>query len=481
MQRVDIDQSPYLHGNYAPIHEERTFDSLEVIGEIPRDLAGVLARNGANPRFTAEGRHHWFDGDGMIHALTFEDGRARYVNKWVRTRGFDAETEAGHALFKGIMETPDLKNPLGPLKNTANTDLVYHAGNLLALYWLSGSPYMVKVADLSTVGAATYGGALKRGFSAHPKVDPRTGELMWIRFGDRAPFLEYGVISKDGKITNETVVDMPGPRLQHDLAITEHHTILMDLPMHADPELLRAGKVRVKFFRDKPARFGIIPRHGKGTEIRWFEAGPCYVYHTINAWEEGREIVLVGCKIEDPLALDPSNKKHDRPVPILGFQQLTPVLHKWRFNLDTGAVKEEALDDVFTEFPRMDNRVLGVKSSVSYNPRVAREATVMFDGGVKYAHEEGRSVTHAYEKGVYGGELVFAPRVGASAAEDDGYVLTFAANEMTGESWVYVLDAKRFDAPPLARVKIPGRVPTGYHAWWVSAADAAGEDSGALA
>jgi carotenoid cleavage dioxygenase len=294
------------------------------------------------------------------------------------------------------------------------------------------------------------------------------------------PYLRYGVVSREGELVHETTVDLPGPRMQHDMAITENHVILTDMAMMWDPELLARGVTKVAFFRDKPTRFGVLPRRGHGSEIKWFETTPSFMYHTINAWEEGEdgdEVVLVGCKIDEPLAGDPRGPAPSPSIPQIGFLRLEPRLHRWRFHLGTGAVREERLDDVLTEFPRMDNRRLGRRSRYAYNPRIAPRPTLGFDGLVKYDTDAGTKTSHAYPPGRFGGEVVFAPREGATDAEDDGYLLTFVVDEASGESELYVLRADDVAAGPVARVAIPQRVPTGYHGWWVTEADLAAQRS----
>ena len=297
--------TPYLAGNYAPVLTEIDAIDLASHGAIPTDLEGMFVRNGANPRFAPRGRHHWFDGDAMLHGVHLEGGRAAYKNRWVRTSAFVAEEEAGHPLWGGVTERPDFTNPRGPFKDTSNTDLVYHAGRLLTLWWLGGEAYVVDVPSLETRGTETWGGKVKT-VSAHPKVCPVTGELMFFDYKPYPPYLTYGVATAGraggdpqtpgGELAHLTTIDLPGPRLQHDMAITEHFSIFLDMSMRWDPKLLAQGKTRVGFFRDEPTRFGVVPRHGQGSAIRWFEASPCYMYHTINAWEEGDTLVLVGCK-----------------------------------------------------------------------------------------------------------------------------------------------------------------------------------------
>ncbi len=466
---------PYLSGNYAPVPTE--IDAADLVcaeGAIPRDLAGMFVRNGSNPRFPQKGRYHWFDGDGMMHGVLFEGGRASYRNRWIRTEAFLAEEKAGEALWTGVTERPDFTNPRGPFKDTSNTDVVFHAGRLMTLWWLGGAAYRLSVPSLETTGVETWGGAVKT-ISAHPKVDAVTGEMMFFDYKPYPPYLVYGVISPAGALAHFTTVDLPGPRLQHDMAITERYTVLLDMSMMWDPDLLAQGRTKVRFYRDKPGRFGVLPRHGDGSRIRWFDAAPFYMYHTINAWEEGEDaIVIVGCRIDAPLAGDPANPAGGREVPTIGFLRLEPRLHLWRIDLRSGKVSEQQLDDAPAEFPRMDNRLLGRRSRFSYHGHIAAAPTMLFDGIVKYdtgpAATPGtvRSWTHRYPAGRFGGEVAFAPRVG-SRGEDDGYLITFVADEASGASELWVLDAGRVEGAPVARVTLPQRVPTGYHTWWIPA------------
>jgi carotenoid cleavage dioxygenase-like enzyme len=139
--------NPYLDGPFAPI-DTATTAVCEVVGTLPTDLAGVFVRNGSNPKYPPPGRYHWFDGDGMLHALRFENGRVEYRNRYVATEALAAEVSAGEAIWSGINERPDFSLPGGPFKDTANTDLVFHDGRLLALWWLGGPCYEIDVSSL---------------------------------------------------------------------------------------------------------------------------------------------------------------------------------------------------------------------------------------------------------------------------------------------------------------------------------------------
>jgi len=466
MQASAPDVSPYLLDSFAPIEDERVADELPVIGEVPRDLHGMFVRNGPNARFAPRGRYHWFDGDGMLHAVQIRDGKVSYRNRWVRTEHLAAEETAGHALWSGLMESTR-DNPKGaPYKDTANTDVVFHRDSLLASWYISGRPYRVDAETLETRGADDFGTGEPLRISAHAKVDPATGELFFFDYGPRPPFLRYGVIDATGRLVHRLDLDVPGPRLPHDMAITERFAILMDLPVTFTPEALQARRWSVGFYPELPARFAIVPRRG-GAAPRWFEAEPCYIYHTINAWEEGDEVVLTACRVADPIPpVDPADGPWGRMMANLRIQA---TLHRWRFNLVTGQTREERLDDRISEFPTIAPHMRTKRSRWSYNVTFAPTPTVRFDGLLKYDIDTGASERYAFGPGRFGSESPFAPRLGATA-EDDGYVLSFVDDQREGTAELVILRAQRFADGPVARVRLPQRIPLGFHGTWVSGA-----------
>ena len=460
-------ENPYTLGVFAPVDAELTVDDLTVIGELPRDLNGVYLRTGPNRRFAAPGRYHMFDGDGMIHAVHFEDGRARYRNRWVRTEAFAAESEAGRALWTGLMEDPRA-NPFGNthglgIKDSANTDVLYHRGQVLATWYLCGSPYGVDPLSLETLGAQNFLDTFYGDMMAHPKVDDATGELMWFDYGPDLPYLRYGVVGADGRQSHLAHIDIPGPRLPHDMAVTQNYSILMDLPLVQDQEARAAGKYRIFYDQSLVSRFAVIPRHGTAEEVRWFEAKPCYIYHVINAWESGDEIVMDACRVKNPqhqttFATPLSN--------MLAYMRLDAQLYRYRFDLRTGRTTETPLDDDNIEFPSVDARVVGVPHRYSYSMHLASEPTLLFDGLVRYDSQDDAKQEHFFGPGRWGSEAPFAPRDG-STGETDGYVVCFVTDEVEGRAEVDVFDAADLSAGPVARVLLPGRVPPGFHACWV--------------
>lgn len=481
---MDLQQYGYYVDEHAPVSDELSIEPLAITGEIPAEFGGMYVRNSPNPHFPPQGRYHWFDGDGMVHGLQVQDGRARYLNRYIHTEAFQAEAEVGGPLWTGIMEPMNLRNPRGPLKDTANTDLVTHQGRLYALWWLCGSPYRLNPTDLSTLGIETFGGtfpatgadtpsevaAAPKRMSAHAKVDPRTGQLVFFSYDlFRKPYMHYGVVSKDSTLVHYIPISTPAPHIQHDMALTENYSILLDMPLGWDPHKLAQGKIRLGFDRETPLRFGVIPRLGNPNQIRWFETESAYVYHTINAWEEGDEIVLTACRVQDPTDRPPPG---GRVLPQLEFLQLEPFLYRWRLNLVTGAVKGEQLDDVPTEFPKTNDHFTGVPSRFSYNPRMAPDPALKFDGLIKYDIRSGKRLsTFNAPPHWFHGEADYAPRLGSTALgsddEDDGFVVTFATSARENASEYWILSAKDLSLGPLARIHLPRRIPLGFHSTWV--------------
>jgi len=457
--------NPYLLGPYAPVATEIDVHDLAVIGDLPDGLHGTYARTGPNPQFPPTGRYHWFDGDGMVHAVRFDDGCVSYANRWVRTDAFGRERDAGAALWRGIME-PLVDNPPDrPLKDASNTDLVAFNGELLSLFYLCGAAYRVDPVTLATRGRHDFGGHWSRNLSAHAKVDERTGELFFFDYGPRPPYLRYAVVDPDGSLAHAVDIDLPGPRLPHDMTITEHYAILMDLPLLNDTEAMRAGRHRIVFDRSLPARYGIIPRRGRGDSIRWFEADPCYVYHSINAYEDGDEVVLDVCRVTKP---EPRADARDATAKLLSYLRLDANLHRYRFNLRTGATTEEQLDDDNTEFPTINTGVLGHPGRYAYNVHLSPEPTLLFDGFVKYDLAGGAPQRYWCPPDEFVSEAPFAPRAGGTRTEDDGWLVTFATNRASDTSEVQVFDATDITVGPIARIPLPQRVPLGFHACWVS-------------
>ncbi len=449
--------NPFLDGNFAPVRDEITADNLKVLGTLPPDLSGMFLRNGPNPQFPPIGQYHWFDGDGMIHAVQIQDGLASYRNRYVRTPGFQMEQEAGKAIWSGILEPPQQDLPGGSIKNAANTALVWHAGQFLAL-WEGGKPHALKLPEVDTIGAYNFGGKLGCSFTAHPKVDPQTGEMMFISYSMSAPpYLQYGWVASDGTLQQIVPIELPVGVMMHDFAITENYTIFLDLPLTFRLERMQRGEPAILFERDTPSRFGIIPRHGDNSQVKWFECPSCFIFHTLNAYEQGSEVVLIACRMAATAVLSFTDEE-DSDI---------PLLYRWRFNLETGEVKQEQLDDAPAEFPRINEQLTGRQTRYGYAAKQAMTELPLFEGINKYDFDNNSCEVHPFGEGRFGGEAVFVPRPEENA-EDAGWLVTFVYDQKEQRSELVVVDAQNITAEPVARVIMPQRIPYGFHGTWVS-------------
>jgi carotenoid cleavage dioxygenase len=467
------DDHPYRTGAWQPNLVEYDADDLDVIeGALPADLDGTYLRNTENPLLPAIGRYHPFDGDGMLHAIRFGGGKASYRNRMVPTVGLAAELEARAPLWAGIIEAPakstrDGWGARGRMKDASSTDVVVHAGNALTSFYQCGELYAHDVATLASRGPLAWSGGFGGGFgvSAHPKLDEVTGELLVFGYGTRAPYFSLGVVDRSGALVHEQPVPLPGPRLPHDLAFTEHYAIVGDFPLYWDPELLARGVHRPRWYPEQPTRFGVVPR--RGGEVRWFEAAPTYVLHFINAYEDGNTIVLDGYFQTTPMPVpDPADGPWAGLKKMVDMGAMGARPHRWRLDLVTGKVSEERLFDIVCEFPSIDGRVGGRRHRYAY-AMTAKPGWFLFDGMRRFDLETGAVQAYAWPDGVYGSEGPVARRIGATS-EADGYVVTFVSDTVRDTSECQVFDARHIDVGPIARVRLPERICAGTHACWTA-------------
>ena len=463
--------NPFLSGNYAPVSEEHVSPCVEVIGEIPKDLNGHFLRIGPNPVFVPDVEtYHIFDGDGMIHAVQFENGQATYRNRFVDTEGLRKERAKGTWIWKGMAAMADFAKGVAPpeeglMKNTANTAMVYHNDTLYALME-AAPPHKMTLPDLGTVGEETFGGKLKHPFTAHPKVDAVTGEMMTFGYSPFPPFLQYSVIDAKGELVHTTPITLPKGVMMHDCAITEHYTVFLDLPITFDYMRAVGGGMMLDWEPENGSRLGVVPRHGSDADVKWFEVDTSMCFHVANAWEEGDEVVVQASR---SLRSDISRATENAGRAEDMSDQLGQ-LYEWRLNLKTGKASERHLDTGrHCDFTRINDDLAGRKSRYIYAAQFDVAHGAKFDGELKYDNETGAIQVHRLGPGRWGGEGVFAKRDGAQA-EDDGYVILFVWDETAQRSECLIIDAQRFEDPPVARIMIPHRVPFGFHAGWVPAA-----------
>ncbi|HMC40604.1 MAG TPA: carotenoid oxygenase family protein [Acidimicrobiales bacterium] len=469
------DDHPYRTGAWRPQTTEFDAVDLDVEGELPNDIEGVYLRNTENPLRPPIRKYHPFDGDGMIHAVTFKDGRASYRNRFVRTVGLLAEEEAGQALWAGIAENPQLSvrsdgwGARGRMKDASSTDVVVHNGIALSSFWQCGDLYQMDPLTLDDLGRATWGGAFpsELGVSAHARVDEHTGELFFFNYGTREPYLHFGTVDRHGVLSRYEPIELPGPRLPHDLAFTEHYAVLNDLPLFWDGELLERGMYASRFHRDLPSRLGLLPRDGSGP-VRWFEFEPTYVLHWVNAFEEGDEVVVdgffQGCpEPEGALEHGPA----DRMFRFLAADALETRLHRWRMDLVTGATKEEDLSDRCSEFGTINGRHRGRPYRHTY-ATVPKPGWFVMQAIVHHDTVTGQADEFRWPEGVFCSETAVAPRVG-SRDESDGYLVTLTIDTVRDRSDCVVFDAARLSDGPIATARLPERISSGTHSFWAPA------------
>ena len=469
------DTHPYRTGAWRPQTKEWTAIDMEVEGELPTDLNGVYLRNTENPLVPALQRYHPFDGDGMIHAISFREGHVEYRNRFVRTVGLAAELEAGSAQWSGLAESP-LKSPREDgwgartrMKDASSTDVIVHNGLALTSFYQCGDLYQLDPVTLEDRGRASWNGSFPAcGVSAHTKVDERTGEMLFFNYETTWPYMHYGVVDASGNLVHYTPIPLPGPRLPHDMCFTENYAILNDCPLFWDPDLVAKGIYATGFHRDMPMRFAVVPRRGSENDIKWFECDPTYVLHWINAWEEGDEVVIDGYFQYDPSpSLPPDASMEQRLFRFLDLYALQSRPYRWRLNMKTGAVKEGPLTDTITEFGMIDGARMGTPHRYVYQV-VPAEGWFGFEGLIKHDVVTGSEEVHRLPQGTYCSETVFAARPGATS-EDDGYLITFTMDVPGDQSHCAIFDASNLSDGPIARITLPERICSGTHATWADA------------
>ncbi|MDH6143435.1 carotenoid cleavage dioxygenase-like enzyme [Kitasatospora sp. GP30] len=443
---TDTDTPPhYLRGRFAPVPEEHSAVDLTVRGTLPPELNGRYLRNGPNPR-PGEDNGHWFTGPGMLHGIRLRDGRAEwYRNRWIRTREL-----AGHPFLHR-------DGSLDLAATPANTHVIRHAGTVLALCEV-GLPYWV-TAELETVGPYDFGGRLTTAMTAHPKEDPVTGELHLFGAGFTPPYLTYHRVTAEGLLLDSRPVEVPGPTMMHDFAVTEHHVIWLDLPVVFDHSLVGSRRMPYRWDDGYGARLGVMSRAPGDGAVRWFEVDPCYVFHVGNAYEDARGRIVLDAVRYDRTGFQRTWSRiggPGRPAGLAASARPASVLHRWALDPATGRVAEARLDDREAEFPTRNETRTGRPNRYLY--------TVSGGGVVKHdlAHDATR--VHATPAGRHAGEAVFVPAADGGD-EDAGWLLSLVSDDNGGAGELLVLDAAELTVQ--AVVELPHPVPAGFHGSWL--------------
>lgn len=459
--------SPVLSGNFAPIWTESDAYSLPVWGDLPEDLAGTLFRNGPNPQFMPSSpHHHWFGGDGMVHAFTVEKGRVRYRNRWVRTPKWQAEHEAGRPLIDPFgPPDPEFPDPDGSLRCVANTNIISHAGHLLALE--EGSlPVAMTHAELATLGFHDFGGVIRTPFTAHPKLDPETGDLLFFGYSATGPFtpdIAFGTIDPQGTVTRFEMFRAPYPSMVHDFCVTSRHLLFPIFPLTGSMERAEAGMPPFAWEPDLGSCVGVLRRGAPAGTLRWFRAESCFAFHVMNAWEEGEIIRADVMQYEQPPGFTWPDGRPTDPAKTIAR------LCRWTIDLASGTdgFRQDYIDDLPGEFPRIDERRGGLPNRHGfYAARTPDGPEKMLNAIVGLDLSTGRRAAWELPPGDATSEPVFVPRR-PDAPEADGYLLAVVWRGAEHRSDFVVLDAATIEDGPIAVAELSSRVPFGFHGNWV--------------
>ncbi|KAH0645584.1 hypothetical protein KY284_033468 [Solanum tuberosum] len=410
-----VDPKYVLSNNFAPVDELPPTECKVVEGSLPSCLDGAYIRNGPNPQYLPRGPYHLFDGDGMLHSIKISQG-------------------------------------------LANTSLALFGGKLFAL-GESDLPYAVKIAldgDIITLGRHNFNGKLVRSMTTHPKIDPETNEAFAYRYGPFPPFLTYFRVDPNGiKTADVPIFSIKRPTLLHDIAITKKYAIFSDIQIGMNPiKFILTGGSLVGMNSRKISRLGVIPRYAKDeSEMRWFDVPGFNNLHAINAWEDdgGDTVVLVTPNI---LSVEYTLERMD---------MIHGCVEKVKINLNSGLVSRHPISTSNLDFGVINPTYVGKKNNDWYPPPKL-SGIVKLD--VSIAEVDRRDCIVAcriFGEGCFCGEPFFVAKNNLEAEEDDGYVMLYVHNEKTGESNFLVMDATSPNLDIVANVKLPRRVPYGFH------------------
>lgn len=440
---IQPEDNPILRGNFGPVGKEVEREALEVIGTIPPELNGVLLRTGPNP-VNPGLNHHWFTGDGMLHAISMENGKAAtYRNRWVRTDS--VEQKLGLPAAKGLRL---------PIQGSGNVNVIGHGGRILALSEIGLSFEMNR--ELDTLRIFDYEGQLASSMTAHPKIDGKTGELLFFGYDLAPPFLRYHRADSEGNLGQTVEVNLPECVMMHDFGVTATRVVFMDLPVTADFSFIAGGHSAMPFgWNDNhQARLGVLDRAASSDDsVKWIDIDPCYVFHLLNTYDDGDNIVMDVVRYERVFTA-PGDTDFEKGA----------ALVRWTIDVDEGVVESRVLSDIDQEFPRIDPRVECHPHQFGYALEVGGQHG--FSDLLKHDLHAGTTQRHEIGANCAGGEPVFVPY---GEAEDEGYILSVVFNGESDTSELRIIDAARFTEAPVAIVKLQTRVPFGFHGNFVVA------------
>ena len=451
-RRMADTDHPFLSGVHRPMADELTLEDLVVEGTIPAALDGSYMRTGPNPWAPDPQGYHWFTGDGMVHAIRLKGGQAlAYRNRWVRSKLVEGQG--------GPRAAPGPRRGHG---DTVNTNVAQVAGRAMVMVEAGSTPVALDH-ELGAQEYSNFGGSLDGSFSAHPHLDPPTGENHAITYDAMNPReLRHVVVDASGRVIRELAIPVVNGPSVHDCALTARYVLVFDLPVTFSMKALLGGyRFPYRWDPGHTARVGLLPRGGGADEIVWCEVDPAYVFHPANAYDRDDGSVVVDvCAYEtmfDGGMKGPNGKN-------LGLERWTidPVARK---------VVRTTIDATPQEFPRPDERFFGRAYRHAWAVALPEADVAQFIGAsCLLAHDlvAGTRTVRDFGPGRLPGEFVFVPR-SAGAPEGDGWLMGLVIDTGTDTTDLVILDARDITAPAVATVHLPHRIPPGFHGNWIAA------------
>ena len=402
----------------------------------------------------------------MIHAFYFENGKVNYKNRWVRTTKWKMEHEAGRSLFSAYNTTPDDPSVKDVKTNgRANVNILPFGEKLLAFEG-SHPPMAIDPRSLATGEQETFGGGLRGAASPHPKIDPETGEMLLFAHnakGHLSADMSFHIVDATGHVTRSDFFETPYPALVHDFVTTRNYAVFPIMPLVGSVERARRGESAYAWEPERGNYIGVLPRDGSIDEMRWFRGEEGYVYHILNAYEDGNELICDVFEFDEaPLFPRADGKKSHR-------DRWVPRLFRWRFDLtgQTDSYKREQLDDLPCEFGRLDDRRAGLAYRFGYFgvDTINNYQSGQFNGIGCRDHQKGETTVYTADAGCVMEEPIFVPRSDTSG-DGEGYVLSMMYDPSANTSSLTLFDAENIKDGPMARVRMDHRVPFGFHGNW---------------
>ena len=462
----------FLHFPWGPIQMECDARNLVVEGEIPADLHGTLYRNGPNQRFKPRGDYHLFAGDGMVHAFNIKNGRVDYRNRWVRTAKWNIEDKEGRAVINAMNPfdcEPEYSDfVLVDKEGLANTALVWHAGRMLAMEE-GHPPYEIDPDSLDSIGTWTFRGKLHTAMTAHPKVDPATGEMVFFAYMATGPFAADVMVHKvnaQGVLTESIHIPTPYSSMVHDFVITENYIVIPVMPISGSLERAMEGAPPFAWEPDKGMHIGILPRHGGTAEdVRWLDMDLAFAFHFMNGFDSDGVITVDACQMP-----------HAPLFPTVDGNstgKAEPYLTRWTIDMNAPKprVEFERIDEFQSEFPQCDPRYVGKAYRHGWYTSPDGEFHSEMEANDNYFntvghfdHESGALDRFSFGEALTS-EALFVPRPGATG-EGEGYLLCVVTSFETRTSSLYIFDALKLASGPLAIARLSHCVPAGFHGTW---------------